>query len=202
MTKGPLLHRAGPRLAIGTLLGIALTMLPAYSAAQRSSASEDSTRASTAADSLQRAPLQRAPRALPVVLATRLSIAPQLGEPLELRSGESEVAENIMFVRDSAASNKGRHMLLGMAIGTAAGGGLGYLAGKAWCDSHGDHGEGPPCEIGLPPLVALSAFLGLIAGGIIGAHAERQLPGPQGYRVAIDAAPLGARGMAVAVTLH
>ncbi len=139
---------------------------------------------------------------MPVVLATRLSIAPQLREPLELRSGESDAAENIAFVRDSAASNKGRHMLLGMAIGTAAGGGLGYLAGKAWCDSHGDHGEGPPCEIGLPPLVALSAFVGLIAGGIIGAHAERQLPGPQGYRMAIDAAPLGARGMAVAVTLH
>jgi hypothetical protein len=125
-----------------------------------------------------------------------------LGEPLELRVGETDAAENIAFVRDSATSNKGRHMLLGIAIGTAAGGGLGYLAGKAWCDSHDESSEGPPCEIGLPPLVALSAFVGLIAGGIIGAHAERQLPGPQGYRMAIDAAPLGARGMAVAVTLQ
>jgi hypothetical protein len=182
---------------IGTLLGVALAMLPAHSAAQRAPASEDSAQAASSTDSLA-----RAPRALPVVLATRLSIAPQLGKPLELRSGESDAAENIAFVRDSAASNKGWHMLLGMAIGTAAGGGLGYLAGKAWCDSHEDHGEGPPCEVGLPPLVALSAFLGLIAGGIIGAHAERELPGPQGYRMAIDAAPLGARGMAVAVTLH
>ncbi len=181
----------------GTLLGVALAILPAPSAAQRAPTSGDSAQTPTSTDSLA-----RALRAIPVVLATRLATSPRVGEPLELRSGGSDAVENTVFVRDSTASNKGRHILLGMAIGTAAGGGLGYLAGKAWCDSHDEHGEGPPCEIGLPPLVALSAFLGLIAGGVIGAHAERELPGSQGHRVAIDAAPLGARGMAVAVTLR
>jgi hypothetical protein len=121
---------------------------------------------------------------------------------MELHSAEPGAVEKYAFSRDSAASGKGAHILLGIAIGTVAGGGLGYLAGKAWCDSHDEHAEGPPCEIGLPPLVALSAFVGLIAGGIIGAHAERELPGSPEHRVAIDAVPLGARGMALAVTLR
>lgn len=125
-----------------------------------------------------------------------------VGQPLRLRSAGTDAVENIVFVRDSAASSKGGHTLLGMAIGTAAGGGLGYLVGKTWCDSHETPGDGPPCEIGLAPIVAISAFVGLIAGGIIGAHAEREIPGLEGRRVAIDAAPLGARGMAVAVTLR
>lgn len=106
-------------------------------------------------------------------------------------------------VSDTATSHKGQHILAGIVIGTVAGGGLGFLAGKAWCDAHGEHGEGPPCEIGLPPLVALSAFVGLIAGGIIGARIERKLPASMPlHRVAIDAVPLGVRGMALAVTLQ
>jgi hypothetical protein len=182
---------------IGALLGVALATLPSLSEAQRVSASDDSAQTRTSMDSLD-----RAPRAVPVVLAARSPIALLVREPLELRSGGTDAVEKIMFVRDSATSNNGGHTLLGMAIGTAAGGGLGYLAGKTWCDSHETNGDGPPCEIGLAPIVAISAFLGLIAGGIIGAHAEREVPGLEGRRVAIDAAPLGARGMAMAVTLR
>jgi hypothetical protein len=174
---------------MGAAFAVALAALPTPSAlAQRVPAGDDSVRTVTTADSLE-----RSARATSVVLASRPLSALTVREPAELDSAGAGVVAKAAFARDSAASGKGRHILLGMAIGTAAGGGLGYLAGKAWCDSHDEHSEGPPCEIGLPPLVALSAFVGLLAGGIIGAHAERELPGSPAHRVAIDAVPLGAR---------
>jgi hypothetical protein len=195
---GQMLNRARPRLVIGAVFGVAAVLLLAPPArAQGVPAGDDSAETVASANSLV-----GAPRPVSVVLVARSRIPLPEREPIELRqSTEAGTIEHVAFTSDTTPS-KGRRILLGMGIGVAAGGGLGYLAGKAWCDSHDDHAEGPPCEIGLAPLVALSAFVGLIAGGIIGAHAERALPGSPVHRVAIDAVPNGARGMAVAVTLR
>lgn len=195
---GQMLDCARPRLVIGAVFAVAAALLVAPPArAQGVPASDDSAETMTSADRLV-----RAPRPSSVVLVARSGIPlPERGS-IDLRHPAGPGAiEQVAFTSDTTPS-KGRHILLGMAIGVTAGGGLGYLAGKAWCESHDDHAEGPPCEIGLPPLVALSAFVGLIAGGIIGAHAERELPGSPVHRVAIDAVPMGARGMTVAVTLR
>ena len=170
--------------------------------AQGGPADENSVEAVVSTDSLR-----SAAQAASVILVKPPRVALHARELLELRPSAgapgTAAMEGLRPVSDTATSHKGRHILAGMVIGTVAGGGLGYLAGKAWCDAHGEHGEGPPCEIGLPPLVALSAFVGLIAGGIIGAHAERKLPASSPlHRVTIDAVPLGVRGMALAVTLQ
>lgn len=199
-------HRARPRLIIGAILKLALVMPLAAApvAAQSAAAGYDDSRPSVAPGSAKVAPdsLERSAETSSVALATRPRSALIARELTDLQFVRGSAVEEIAYASDSAASGKGRHILLGMVIGTAAGGGVGYLAGKAWCDSHDDHAEGPPCEIGLPPLVYLSAFVGLIAGGIIGAHAERKLGGSPLHRVAIDAVPLGTRGMTLAVTLQ
>lgn len=208
MTTPYVLDRARPRLLIGVAF-VALLGQPAF--AQDGPADVDSVGAVVSTDSLR-----TAEQADPVFLVKPPRVALHARELQELRpsagtagtagtAGATGIAamERSRSVSDTATSHKGQHILAGIVIGTVAGGGLGYLAGKAWCDAHGEHGEGPPCEIGLPPLVALSAFVGLIAGGIIGAHVERKLPASTPLRrVAIDAVPLGARGMALAVTLQ
>lgn len=117
-------------------------------------------------------------------------------------SADGDLVERLAAADDSVKSRQGRHMLVGMVIGTAAGAGLGYVAGKAWCNAHDYSGEGPPCEIGLAPLMALSTFAGLIAGGIIGAHAERVLPVPPPHHLTLGAIPHGARGMVMTVRLQ
>jgi hypothetical protein len=188
---------------VGAVFAVALAVLLAPAAlAQGAPALDDNVQDDAAQTVTTADSLDGTARATSAVLATRPRSTLPVREPVELRSAGAGTVEKVAFARDSAASGKGRHILLGMAIGTAAGGGLGYLAGKAWCDAHDEHAEGPPCEIGLAPLVALSAFVGLIAGGLVGAHAERELPGAAAHRVAIDAVPQGARGMVVAVTIH
>lgn len=192
-------HHARPQLLIGVTIA-ALCGSPAR--AQVVPAAERSPHSFATADSLG----PTTPVAS-VVLARPSRVSTGGSGLLELPSSSHDgTDERLAAGDDSVTSHQGRNVLMGLAIGTVAGAGLGYAAGKAWCDAHDVHAEGPPCEIGLPPLVALTAFAGLIVGGIIGgiigAHAERELPGSPSRLITFDAIPLGTHGVALAVNLR
>lgn len=102
------------------------------------------------------------------------------------------------LVGDTAASPRGRHILLGMALGTAGGAALGYLYGTIRCHTKpnticaADEGVG-----------ALSgAFLGLVVGGLIGAYAEKPFPAVGRHHVSLGAVPCGRYSMALTVQVH
>jgi hypothetical protein len=92
------------------------------------------------------------------------------------------------------------HILLGMAIGTVAGAGIGYLWVRTIC--HNNNSEAPPCEFGARVSAVYGALAGWLVGGIIGAYAERRVPGHPGRHVSMGMIPQRGRGMAVTVRIH
>ncbi len=98
---------------------------------------------------------------------------------------------------DTVQSHK-NHMLLGMAIGTVAGAGLGYGLVFAVCDKSGDD----LCEWGAARGALWGAAIGWVAGGVIGAHWKMELPGLPQRHFTISAMPFGGRGGTVALRVE
>lgn len=92
------------------------------------------------------------------------------------------------------------HILLGMAIGTVAGAGIGYVWVRTVC--HDNNSEAPPCEYGERLSAVYGALAGWLVGGIIGAYTERRVPGHPDRRVSMEMIPQRGRGMAVTVRVH
>ena len=105
---------------------------------------------------------------------------------------------NLAIADDTVASHQTRHIILGMAVGTVAGAGLGYAIVKATCDPTPE----TFCEIGMGVAAIGGAFLGLIVGGVIGAHADERMPGHHLRHVTLGAIPRGAHAMVLTASVH
>jgi hypothetical protein len=92
------------------------------------------------------------------------------------------------------------HVLLGMAIGTVAGAGIGYVWVRTVC--HDNNSEAPPCEFGVRVSAVYGALAGWLVGGIIGAYTERRVPGHPDRHMSMEMVPQRGRGMAVTVRVH
>jgi hypothetical protein len=96
------------------------------------------------------------------------------------------------------------HILLGMAIGTVAGAGIGYVWAKAPCLGGGHHSENDlvGCDWGSGLGLVYGALAGWLVGGIIGAYTERRVPGYPDRHVSLEMIPQRGHGMAVTVRVH
>lgn len=99
---------------------------------------------------------------------------------------------------DSAASHRGRRLAIGMAAGVVGGAALGYTIARAACP------EDRPnfCELGYGIAAIGGAFIGLIVGGIIGAHADKPASDDDRGHASLRAIPLDPHSFAVTVAVR
>jgi len=114
------------------------------------------------------------------------------GSLMVVARSRSGIANELRFdtaATDTAAiERKNHHAFLGMAIGAAAGAGIGYVLAKSNCH---DHAEGPPCELGNRLSAVWLGAIGLVVGGVVGSFVHREIPLRTAAHVSIGAAPLG-----------
>lgn len=116
------------------------------------------------------------------------------------RSGIANELRLDTAATDTAAiERKNHHAFLGMAIGAAAGAGIGYVLAKSNCH---DHAEGPPCELGNRLSAVWLGAIGFVVGGVVGSFVHREIPPPTAPHVSIGAAPLGGGNAMFVVQIH
>lgn len=131
------------------------------------------------------------------VADTSRTVAPQspellarasLAMPAYSQPGISNALRPDTAAADTLEARVGRRILLGMAIGAAAGAGIGYVWSNSTCH---DQAEGPSCAFANGINTLWCGVAGFFIGGVVGAFVHREAPPPTAPHVSIGAAPLG-----------